>query len=435
MSASEPAQIIDALDYRTIKQALNEIQQGAGFAEDLRTSASELGDSPDRDEIKEWLSRHQDYAEEVANAIAINKQKSIIRSFEGKEKFVEETEQGERDPDDIISHLSLTDTVYYNSFFKFADMSTKVFSTEYRDGIFQRISSEADSAQEAKELFQDHISENEEIDDVYLQAANDVPAPLIGQVDFNPKPRIIKFEDDDHVYFEFWSMEGERSYYDVNKGDYITIDQRARTSVRVHLDTGIMEYVSSKSSEDHRRAVIDIIVDNFWTSDEVRTDGGLQALATGGELLHSPVTISDDDISDVKENVGLLSTLDGFRGGFTNVRLTSRNNSDVENDPDHQHFEDNRDYRLSHPQILLGERNGEYELLDRDEISGEITISPDMSAEEIVEEFAENSDYDDVHRFTVVLNTDNDTARIWKVRCSPSTRRLVFHLISDELGW
>lgn len=431
MDGGASPRLIDTFDQRTINNALSQIIDGSAFDRDFRDAVRELGEDPPRDDLKTFVQQNEELGASLLEIIGKAKQKSILRQLEEQLYYIEG--EGE-DIDDISTNLTLTQTEYYQSYFNFAGKSFSILKTDFEDGIFARIASEAETQEQAKNIYRSYIQESD-IDDLYIDATRDVPAPLIGEIDYTPKPRLIHFEDDGHIYFEYWTKSGQRSYFDVNKGDYVTVERRGKTAVRVHINTGIIEYVSTKGSESHRRGLIDKLIERFWMDDDVETDGGVPSLVAGVANLHTDINIQNDDISQVKENLGILSTLDGFRGGIANVRFSSRNNSDVGRDPDHQHIEDNRDLRISHPNIFLGEDNGDIEIIEKKQIEAVLSITPEMSVDEILEEFQENSSYSKVHRFTIVMNSDRNTIRVWKRNYSPSTRLKLIHLIQEELDW
>jgi len=437
MSTRQRGEIINVLDYRSIKSTLDKIanDEEEDINENIQQAVSEVPEYPSREQIRIWLKKQDDeVADSISSLLSLNKKKSILRNIEQKVEYIEESESNSVPI--LASHLTLKDVAYYESHFKFADMTAGIYGMKSKEGIFGEIYTEAETAEQAKEIFISRVLEREDINNQYAEAADEIPTALIGDVDYNPRPRIVKFEDSNHLFIEFWSIKGKNTVYDVNEGNYITIDERARTSLRIHLDSGTIEYISTKDSSDHRKAVLDYVIEKFSLEREVRSDGGLMSFTTDGTSLFTDIEIDSSDVIDVKKNVGLVSTLDGFRGRNTNSRLTARDSGDVENDPMHRQLERGRDYRISHPQILLGEReDGEYELVDPIEIRDDFSFDEDMSVDDIVDEIREMTDYLSVRKFTVVLNTEKNTVRIWKESCSPSTRRLVFHLLADELGW
>lgn len=418
MSSSQLSiDLIDSLEMRSIRQGLHESEIS------LESTAS-------REEIKEWVQAHPEQEEAFLQEL-ISAAKDVL--LDDNERYLKYIDVNHNDNGEETLLDNVIDIYYYDSFFRYTDHSTKLYSIDELGGVFADIAREAKYIDEAKELFVEHVREQNDIDEAYLAALDDYPAPLIGEVEHQARPRLLKFEDVDHLYIELWSIGDTFSRFDVNEGDYKTIESLARTVVRVHFDTGILEYTSDDTTKGHRESVLTNLLDQF---NQTSNPGSDQATN------YSQRTITDPHIRQIKKNIGVLSTLDSFRGIQANLRYSSVKDRNVETAPTHSNMERSRDYQKSHPRILIGWTDGGWELIEKDDL----VCDPDLDLDEtsfeeedavsnVVQKIREQGQYDRVRQFTIPMNTDKDTLRIWKKRCSPETRRTIFHLIADELGW
>lgn len=420
MSSSQPrVELLDSLEMRAIRRGLHETEVGP----DANSS---------RQEIKTWVQNHPNEQESFLQEL-VTAAKQVL--LDENENYLEYIDVNQADDDDrsLVEVIDLFDAYYYDSFFGYTDHSTKLYSIDEPDGIFAEIADEAGSIDEAKTLFIEHCQDRDDIDEAYLAALDEVPAPLIGEIEHEARPRLVKFEDSNHLYIELWSIGDTFSKFDVNEGDYKTIESLARTVVRVHLDTGILEYTSDDTTKGHRQSVL---TDLLELSNQTSNPGSDQATN------YSEKIITDRHIRQIKENVGVLSTLDSFRGARANLRYSSVDDRNVETDPTHGNMERSRDYQKSHPRVLVGWADGRWELIKKDDLVDDSDIDLDEASFEeedavsnVIREIKEQGQYDRVRQFTIPMNSDKDTLRIWKKRCSPETRRTVFHLIAGELGW
>jgi len=419
VSSSQPnLELIDSLEMRSIRRGLYEADVGP------ETTAS-------RQELKEWVQEHPDQGEAFLQELVAAAKEVLLDDNESYLEFISVNQDDEEAS--LTESIDLFDAYYYESFFGYTDHSTKLYSIDELGGVFADIADEAESITRAKELFRGHCQGRDDIDEAYLAALDDYPAPLIGEVEHQARPRLLKFEDPDHLYIEFWSIGDTFSKFDVNEGDYKQIESLARTVVRVHFDTGILEYTSDDTTKGHRENVLADLLDRF---NQTSNPGSDQATN------YSEKIITDHHIRQVKNNIGVLSTLDSFRGARANLRYSSVDDRNVETDPTHSNMERSRDYQKSHPRILVGWNGGGWELIEKDDLVDDQDLDLDEASFEeedavsnVISEIREHGQYDRVRQFTIPMNSDKDTLRIWKKRCSPETRRTIFHLIADELGW
>ena len=419
VSNSQPnIDLIDSLEMSLIRRGLHEADEGP------ETTAS-------RQEIKIWVRDHPDEGREFLRELITVAKDRLLDDNESYLEFI-----GANQPEDkesLAETLDLFDAYYYDSFFRYTDHSTKLYDIDELGGVFADIAEQAESTDEAKKLFVEHCDERDDIDEAYLAALDDYPAPLIGEIEYRARPRLLQFEDEDHLYLELWSIGDTFTRFDVNEGDYKKIESLARTVIRIHLDGGILEYTSDDSKKSHRKSVLTDLLDQF---NQTSNPGSDQATNYGEKA------ITDRHIRQIKESIGVLSTLDSFRGGQANLRYSSVDDRNVETDPTHSNMERSRDYQKSHPRILIGWTGSGWDLIKKNSLVNDPNLGLDEASFEeeeavsnVVRKIREQGQYGRVRQFTIPMNTDKDTLRIWKRRCSPETRRTIFHMIADELGW
>jgi len=423
------------IDYRSIKQGLSEVD--ASLSEespnDGLRSALRSFEYSDRERFKQWFDDlDDDVQDHLADRLIRSKKLSLLEEdIDNKKRYIEDSVA--EDARGLADSLDLSTIQYYESFFTFGDRTSSLHSIDQVGGIFAKINENAETVEEAQDIFRENVRESETIDDLYAQAAGQYPSPIIGDIDYYPKPRTIRFTRPNRMYAEYWKKGEEITRFDVNRSDYMTITTRSRTAVRVNLEKGLIEFASQDNSDNHQKAVLDELVDNFAIEDGVETDGGLSLT----QQEHSRVSISSSDVEQVNENIGIMSTLDSFRGRIANTSLHSIKQRPVDRDENHEELKE-RGYIKSHPRLLLGVKDDEYELLDPEEVYDDYAPDieddiPDMDT--LVDEIRENSSYDSVERYTIVLNADENTFRIWKAAQKPSVRELVFNLVAEELNW
>jgi len=445
MSRSNPAKFVDVVDLRTLRRTLKGIKSGEA---DCRTEVVEtveqlfLNDNElrPRSEIRDQLNEADvELVDTIENLVTKSYKEEILEGLDADNLLSHISGHTSTSIEILSEELSLREIEYLQSHFKFVDRSTDLYSFKFQGEILENISNQASNSGEAQRILLDELKTLDN-SHFFKNAAGTLPAPLVGNVDYDPKPRLVHFEDKDHLYMEFWSLGGTNPIYDVNRGDYINIDEREKTAAKVHLDSQTIEAVSTKASdEDHLNNIANRILELFETTEEYQTDGGnLQSLISQQNTdLYTSVSISDDDIDAAHDHIGIMSTLVSFRGSNNNYRATSREDSEVTTEDIVDELAAGRDYKRSHVQVLIAADDpmDQYSLVYPDEVEDLVDINDDMTIHEIVEEFRDESTYAQVRKFTVVLNTDKDTIRVWKSQCSPRTRRLVFHAFASELGW
>ena len=398
--------------------------------------------STSRKKVKKWLKQNPKHTESIFNQLTTHAKRELFEEIQYQD-YIRSTEGGGENKEDgrfvftppekldkktIFEKFDLKDFYYFDSFFHYTDHSYRLFNISNLGSVFQKIHNEAKKASEAKKILVEFCKEKN-FSSNYLNALESTPSPLIGDVNNEPKPRLIKVEDEEHIYAEFWSLGKEINDFDVNTGDYKSIETLDKAVIRIHLDTGHIEFTSDSGRVKRRRKIIRSILTNF----------NIQGNPTKSDIdeMFNQVEITDQQIRKVKRKLGVLSTLDEFRGSTANLRFTSVKKRNVETDPSHSNTAKNRDYRKSHPRMIFGEKDNKWQFIYPKKIFEYAEDEPEEeeTLKEILNELAKKGDYDEVEQFTAILNSDTNTIRIWKKKITPGMRRLIFHLLRSKLGW
>ncbi|SFR34256.1 hypothetical protein [Halogeometricum limi] len=426
--------LADTIDYRSIKRGLQSVNSSLDdsipdetLREEILTGDWDLG----REKFADWLASVDEILQTyIIQQLVFKKKRFLLEDEIGdKTRYISESLA---DASSVLANeLDLNSVAYYESFFNFSERTTSVHRIAEMGGIFQQIRDDADTVQEAREIFLQGVESDDRIPEHYRYAVNSL-SPIIGDVQYEPKPRLVSFEDEDHIYMEFWKVGEEITQFDVNRSDYTTIQTRSRTAVRIHLDTGFIEYASDQSSKDVRGTVLDKLMYHFAGDEsEMVTDGGVSL----GKQRHDVITVTDSDIDKINERIGVMSTLDTFHGKYTNTSLHSIDDRPTQQDDLHRQLR-MRGYIKSHPKILLGVDGQNYELIKPSEVEDDYSFEDDVpKIEDLVDQIQRKSSYTKIEKVTVVLNADQDTIRIWKSAIPPEVRRMLFHMIAEELDW
>lgn len=426
--AEKVERVLDSLEKKFIYSGLKNLDY------DIKISS--------RKKTKEWIREHPEHSESIFNKVTSHTKQELLDKIKHQD-FMGSTEGGTENEDEdklslntpkklneeaLLEQYTLSDFYYFDSFFHYTDHSYFIFNISELNSIFQKIHNQVEDASRAGEALKSFCEDNN-FSSFYIHALEPLPSPLIGDVDDDPKPRLIKIEDKDHIYAEFWSLGREINDFDVNIGDYKTIDTLDKAIVRIHLDTGHIEFTSDSGRVKRQKKILRNILANFNAQ-------GSPSKSDIDEMFEK-IEITDQQIRKVKEKLGVLSTLDEFRGSRANLRYTSVKKRNVESDPSHSNTEKARDYKKSHPRIVLGEKDDQWQFIYPNDILDHAEDEPEEeeTLKEILNELDSEEDYNRVDQFTVTLNSDKDTLRIWKKRCTSGMRRLIFHLLRRELGW
>ena len=372
-------------------------------------------DNARRGEIKEWIRSHPDEVDSFLKTVTRGAKLYTLRGLDAKSEEIEEVTGG--DASVIADALNLTQVYYYKSYFGYTDHTTWVYKLLPVGGVLEEIGEEADTAQEAQEMFRSFCRSNGFED--YYRAAGESPAPLIGNLGDKAKPRLIHFEDSDHLYVQYWSTGTMQSGFDVESGEYESINTIEQPYLRIHLESGLVEVAGDDSQAKSRyRKRLNEFIDRF------------------GNGVISPVSIGQSAIESVKQNVALQVSLDEFEGDDAKIQFSrGRSRGNVEADEIHETAEEERDRLRSNFQLILGKRMAEWGLIHRDQLDDRFENKDSVTVAEALSEFKEDQSYDEVVDLTLSLNRDKETFRVQKKRLSPTIRRSVFHLLAEELDW
>ncbi|SEV98425.1 hypothetical protein [Natrinema salifodinae] len=393
--------LINALSTREIRRGLLD-------------SDIDVGENADREEVFNLLETHP-AADQLREDIVEGAKKRILEDGHVKHDSIEGTGQGIP----VISDaLTLAEVYYYDSYFQYTDHTARVYEAPDFGGVLRDIAEDADSPAAARNLFME-FCESEDVDPAYIEATEDVPAPLIDNTDDQFSPRLVKFEDANTIYLEYWKRGKTMSEFDVRTGDYEKIKTLYRAVVRVNLDTGLIETMGDNSQQSNEQ-LVKRFLGEFSGSDTVRR-----------------INIRGPDIRRTKSDLALLTSLNEFVGEEAKVRLTRNQSGNVEADPAHDQMESERDYSKTNFQIFIGETADGWELVYPRELGEEPDSEDEVTTSDVLTAIDESSriDYEDVKDLTITLDGEKSTYRIQKKDLAPSTREQVFDLLAEELGW
>jgi hypothetical protein len=428
-------QVANVIDLGTVRDKFSNIIQGKEDAIDseVQRSVADLGVPSSRDAFYKWMNQLD---EEVANKVAVillrSEKRNILRSRKRKSSFIEDSEFS--DVDKIADDLFLNQVAYYDSFFKFSNMSQTVYSVDMDDGL-KRISDQSENKQEAQKQFREYAED--QLPKEYVEAAGEIPNPLIGQMERSPKPRILNFEDTNQLFIEYWSLGTETEIYHPQRGETLEFRGRVRSQVRIYIDSELVEYASTRKAQGQQIKIENHVSDVFDFEQQTATDGGQSKETADDEpnlLTRYKNNIDSSDISDVINNIGIISTLETFQSQNATIRYSSVNKRDVSEGPNHDDIENDTKYRRANVQILIEDPAGKCRYISPDEVNRNFTFPKDASMRDIKETMHEDN-YQNLSSIPISLNSKNNTVLFDRENYSPSTRKTVFNLVTDQLGW
>jgi len=325
------------------------------------------------------------------------------------------TETGSDDIAVNADSLTVRGAHYYDSFFHYTNHTTWVFGIQGLNGALEQVRENAESAEEAQKILRSHCENLSE--PMYEMAAEEIPSPVIGNIDGSESPRLFHFEDEKHLYVEYWTGGPERDIFDVNTGDYKVAQTRQRTCFRIHLDSGLVEITGDSSKGPNKDAL----------------KAFLERL--GGNPMISDVDIGVDGIQKAKENLALLVSLDEFIGDDAKIRFAKNENGNVEADPYHSDTEAERERVRVNMQLLYGRTQNGWELIYPKEVGQQYSDSEEVEVGQIIKDLESSSPFKEILPLTVGLNRQKNSIRFHPEEISPPTRRSIFHLFADELNW
>lgn len=399
MTPTETKRVTEALDMNAIRKGIADTDY-------------DIDNEVSREEFKDWVESLDDERSDFIQQLRSSAKIAKLGQWEGKMSEVEETRSDDLDVN--ADAILLRGAHYYDSFFQYTNHTTWIFKIQGYNGALEEIHEEAESAAEAQDILREYCGDLSE--PVYENAVEEVPAPLIGRVDGSESPRLFHFEDQDHLYVEYWTEGSKDSIFDVTTGDYKTAQSLQRTCFRIHLESGLVEIAGDNSKGPNKKA-LQAFLERF-----------------NGNALISNVRIGVDGIQNAKENLAVIVSLDEFIGDDAKIRFARNKSGNVEADPYHSETESDRERLRMNMQLLYGRTPDGWELIYPNEIARRYADDEEVEVGEIVSEL-EDSTFEEVLPLTVGLNREKNSIRFRTTDISPSTRRSVFHLFADELNW
>ncbi|WP_126665157.1 hypothetical protein [Haloterrigena salifodinae] len=378
----------------------------------LQQSDIDIDENTGRDEILRYLKNTPGDADELRQDIITGAKERVLTDWSGMLKTIEGAKTG---APVVAESLTLRKAYYYDSFFNYTDHTTRAFQVSEIGGILGEIADQVDSPAVAREKFIEFCETENELDPAYTEAADDIPAALINDLDEAYRPRLVEFENGRYMYVEYWKPGKTRSDFDIRTGDYEKINTLYRAVLRIDLQTGLIE-TTGDDSQQSNRDLVERFLSEFNESTSV-----------------SRIHIRGADIRTTKRDLALLTTLNEFIGEDAKLRFTRNKSGNVESDPAHNDAEKKRDYSRSNFQVIIGQQGDEWSLVYPVDLGYD--GDDDVSVGDILSEVNEQDRYDDVKDLTITLDSEKATYRIQKKKMSPSTRREVFELLADKLNW
>jgi hypothetical protein len=237
-------------------------------------------------------------------------------------------------------------------------------------------------------------------------------------------PRLVHFKEENHVFVQYWERGNVITKLDIETGDQKNINTVYRPTLRIHLDSGLIE---STGDRTYKR-----------NTDQIRS---FLTAFNGDHTWTSPINIGSG-IEATKERLALQVSLDEFEGDKDEAKLRfarSDSVSNVEADSKHQDTEEERDRVRSNFQLILGRSPDGWGLIYKKEIDEMFSdwVPSDITPSLVKDTFLDDEPYSEIRDLTVSLNADQDkqTIRIRGKSREPSLYRAVFHIFAEELGW
>ena len=286
----------------------------------LVNSDLDVDESASREEVMTLLSTHQE-ADQLREDIITGAKERVLQDRHIKPDQIEGAGQG---LPVIRDNLSVREVYYYDSYFQYTDHTTRVYEIPDLGDALRDIAEDTSTPTAAREVFTEHVEDNV-LDPAYIQATEQLPAALIGDVDDQFRPRVVEFKDSNTIYVEYWKPGNTRSDFDIRTGDYEKIKTLYQAVLRVDLETGFIG-TTGKDSSKTNEGLVERFLSEFNGSSTARR-----------------IHLRGRDIRRAKENLGLLTSLNEFIGDEAKVRLTRNQAGNVEADPAHDQMEQERE--------------------------------------------------------------------------------------------
>lgn len=426
---TSPEEITDVVDLDVIRRKFQAILNGEEDARKrkVQQSVSKIGTPSSRENFNRWFADlDSDTSESVAEILCKAQKEHILEKRKYKIQHFESTDYKESHK--VRDDISLSEGVYYDSYFKFSNGSMSIFSVNEMDPILKTVHENASDKDEAQEMFRE-LSDEHGYPSDYTKAAREIPLPLVDDLENNPRPRVIRFEDPGHLYIELWSFGKEKNVYNPEEGETLSFKSRARSQVRIHIEKELIEYASTRTTKGHEETDLNHIESVFSFDGELQTDGG----SIGRFETLSGKDITSDNIWNVIENIGVFSTLESFEARNATISYSSVNKRDVKKGPNRDDIKRDTKLRRANVQILIEDPADECQFIDPEHIFETYEFDDDDNIEEVINELTDKEGYSQLVPFTISIHAKNDTLQIDKESCRPSTRTEVFNLVMEEL--
>ncbi|QSX00887.1 hypothetical protein [Haloterrigena alkaliphila] len=428
-SDTSPEEITDVVDLYVVRRKFQAILNGEEDARNrtVQQAISEIGSPSSREAFNEWFaSLESEESQLIADVLKKGQKEEILEKRKYKIPHFESTDYKEAHK--VRDDISLSEATYYDSYFKFSNGSMSIFSVIEMDPILKTVSKEASDKEEAQSMFRELIQEHDYPRD-YRKAAREIPLPLVGGLENNPRPRIVRFEDPRHLYVELWSFGKEKNVYHPEQGETLSFQSRAKSQIRIHIDRGLIEYTSTRDTKAHEETDMSHIESIFSFDGELRTDGGSQ----GRFATLTDEDITSEDIWNVIQNIGVFSTLESFEAKNATISYSSVNKRDVKKGPSRDDIKRDTKLRRANVQILIEDPADKCEFIEPEYIFEEHDFDDDDNIEQVIQELTDKEGYNELTPFTISIHAKNDTIQIDKESCQPSTRAKVFDHVMDQL--
>jgi len=379
----------------------------------LQNTDYDVDENASRSVFNNWIADLDNERDEFIEQLKPSAKVAKLQRWSTKLSGI--TETGSDDIAVNADSLTVRGAHYYDSFFHYTNHTTWVFGLPWISGALEQVRENAESAEEAQKILRIQCKDLSE--PMYEMAAEEEPSPLIGNVDGSESPRLFHFEDEDHLYVEYWTEGSGQEIFDVNTGDYKSAQTLQRTCFRIHLDSGLVEITGDMSRGPNKDAL----------------KAFLERL--GGNPMISDVDIGMEGIQKAKEKLAFIVSLDEFDGDDAKIRFSKNKDGDVEADPVHSDTESERERVRLNMQLLYGRTQNGWELIYRKEVGQQYSDSEEVEVGQLIKDLENSGSFKEILPLTVGLNREKSSIRFYPEEISPPTRRTIFHLFADVLNW
>ncbi|SDQ40792.1 hypothetical protein [Natronobacterium texcoconense] len=266
---------------------------------------------------------HSSYSEEtVAELIEEGKRALRLQMQNGRDywKYLKEDGQADIVSDDDLFQKSYRELAYYAVAMNNSGLETSPVPFEFTPGheVTQLIEDEEHTEEQLKEK----IIENggDDIEAAFSTVGRNI-WDVLGD---HPEIRLAHFEDQDHIYLEFWMRAKTDREFHERKGEFIEFPVLRKIDCRVHLDDGLIEIRGRNERERDREQVLEYVEHLFGNT-------------TAITVMEDDLDITDDTIRHFMDLPEFVTIPHASKAGTARSNWTS--DSDVRDDseyPDHR---------------------------------------------------------------------------------------------------